>query len=73
MNVNDSYSAMRSNNSNTNNNDILQKILIKENETLKRVSKNKIEANETFGSLMSVLEMQRERIAILEEGKLSCL
>ena len=47
---------------------ILNKILQKENETLKRMSKDKVEGNHTLGSLLQVLEMQRERINCLEEG-----
>jgi hypothetical protein len=47
---------------------ILNKVLQKENETLKRMSKDKVEGNYTLSSLLQVLEMQRERINCLEEG-----
>ncbi len=47
---------------------ILNKVLQKENETLKRMSKDKVEGNHTLSSLLQVLEMQRERINCLEEG-----
>jgi hypothetical protein len=48
---------------------ILEKILQKENETLKKFGKNKIDTNLTLSSLISVLEMQREQINFLEAGK----
>jgi hypothetical protein len=54
-------------NTNTNIN-ILEKILQKENETLKRISKDKLSSNDTLSSLLQVLELQRERINCLEEG-----
>jgi hypothetical protein len=47
---------------------ILEKILQKENETLKNYGKNKIDNNFTLSSLISVLEMQRDRINFLEAG-----
>ena len=52
-----------------NNNDNLLKILQKENEVLKNLNKNKLTVNETCSSLLTVLEMQRHIIKLLEEGK----
>jgi hypothetical protein len=47
---------------------ILQKILCKENETLKLLNKDKFNNNQTLNSLLQILELQRERITCLEEG-----
>ncbi len=63
MNQNDKHSSQN----------ILHKVLLKENETLKRITKDKLEAKDTFSALIEVLEMQRARIAELEEGKLFTL
>lgn len=52
-----------------NNNDNLLRILQKENEVLKNLNKNKLNVNETCNSLIIVLQIQRERIQLLEEGK----
>ena len=48
---------------------LFQNLLQKENQTLKSFGKNKIDQNATLSSLISVLELQRERISYLEEGK----
>jgi len=61
------------NNKPRNNEDILKKILQKENEALKLFKNKKIGENETLNSLISVLEMQRDRINFLEEGELKHL
>lgn len=47
--------------------DIL-KLLNKENEILKKFKNEKMNENETMNSLLSILQMQRERINFLEEG-----
>ena len=56
-----------------NNENILQKVLQKENETLKKMTKNKLESSDTLNSLVGVLELQRDRISFLEEGKVILL
>jgi hypothetical protein len=43
-------------------------LLQKENLTLKKIIKDKQINSETLNALMSVLEIQRERINFLEEG-----
>lgn len=47
----------------------MTRILIKENEELKKLMKDKISSNEMISSMLSILEIQRERINFLEEGK----
>jgi hypothetical protein len=49
-------------------NNNLMKILQKENEMLKKLTREKHPENETLVGLLLVLEMQRERINFLEEG-----
>ena len=53
----------------TENNDILMKLLQKENETLRKAlnEKNK---DETLNSLLILLEVQRERLDNLEDGNI---
>jgi hypothetical protein len=46
----------------------INELLIKENEILKKFTKEKIKENETLQSLISLLELQRERIDFLESG-----
>ncbi len=48
----------------------LMKLLNKENEIIKKFKNEKLNENETINSLLFILQMQRERINYLEEGKL---
>lgn len=53
------------------NDEIFNLLLQKENETLKKLSKNKLEGDDLMNSLVQVLELQRERILFLEEENLT--
>ena len=50
-------------------NDYIYRMILKENELLKKTLKEKRISNETTDSLMSILDLQREKITSLEEGK----
>jgi hypothetical protein len=48
--------------------DNILKLLQKENETLKKIIKEKHIENESFQALLTILELQREQINYLEDG-----
>jgi hypothetical protein len=56
-------------NNKTDKNEHMLKMLMKENDNLKKVMRDKISGNEMFSSLLTILELQRDRINLLERGK----
>jgi hypothetical protein len=50
-------------------NDYIYRMILRENELLKKTLKEKRISNETTDGLMSILDLQREKITSLEEGK----
>lgn len=53
-------------------NDFIYRMILKENEMLKKTLKDKNISNETTNGLMSILDLQREKITSLEDGKNYC-
>jgi hypothetical protein len=49
--------------------DNILKLLQKENETLKRIIKDKHIENDSLTALLEILELQRQQINFLEDGK----
>ena len=50
------------------NNDFILRMLLKENQMLKNAVKDKKISNDTTNTLLSILELQREKISALEDG-----
>lgn len=63
------YLIMENTNNSAFQNDKVFQLLQKENEALRKVVKEKIVNNDTLNTLMDLLEIQRDRINFLEEGK----
>ena len=53
-------------------NDFIYRMILKENEMLKKTLKDKNISNETTNGLMSILDLQRDKITSLEDGKNYC-